>query len=104
MYRGSDAFRRVCYLLLTRVDASTEGGTLNLLDEDYSLLFNTIEDYLWFRLSLVRLESELPPPQSQAAKLLTLREVQQEIRSFGPAYFDPKGDRYVTQDNIRFMW
>uniref|UniRef100_A0A7S2ZLD0 Nuclear pore protein n=2 Tax=Rhodosorus marinus TaxID=101924 RepID=A0A7S2ZLD0_9RHOD len=90
--RGSDPFRRVCYVLLARMDASGD-DTMSLVEDDYHLLFNSIEDYLWLRLNLVREDSSGSGAASNTGKRLLLKKVQEEVLSFGSAHFDPKGDR-----------
>lgn len=89
--RGEDPYQRVCYVVLARLDPAA-GDKIALPDSDYSLLFYSIEDYLWLRLSVVRLEGDEKAPDSLAMYQLSLRSIQEEVRSFGPSHFDPQGD------------
>lgn len=89
--RGSDPYKRVCYVVLARLDPAA-GGKMSLLENDYALLFYSIEDYLWLRLSIVHLEGDEVAPDSLSTYQLSLRSIQEEVRSFGPSHFDPQGD------------
>lgn len=89
--RGEDPYQRVCYVVLARLDPAA-GDKMALPDIDYSLLFYSIEDYLWLRLSVARLEGDPTPPDSLAMYSLSLKTIQEEVRRFGAAHFDPQGD------------
>lgn len=89
--RSVDNYQRVCYVVLSRLDPAA-GEKMALTDEDYALLFFSIEDYLWLRLSIARLEGDRAPPSALAAYGLSLRAIQEEIVGFGPAHFDERGD------------
>lgn len=94
VYRGLDSYQRACYVVLARIDPAA-GDKMKLHDEDYSLLFFSIEDYLWLRLSVARLEGDPEPPGPLLAYGLNLHDVQREILEFGPAHFDERGDTPV---------
>ncbi|EME26751.1 nucleoporin interacting component family protein [Galdieria sulphuraria] len=89
--RSSDAFLRVCYILIARCNPNID-EKWKLQESDYSIVLSSIEDYLWFHLSLVRLDEKQMPLSLQAYRL-QLIDVQQEIQEFGASYFDPKGER-----------
>lgn len=89
--RGDDPYQRVCFVVIARVDPSA-GDKVALLDSDYGLLFYSIEDYLWLRLSVARLQGDEPLPEALAAYELTLPAVGEEIRRFGPSHFNAHGD------------
>lgn len=89
--RSSDAYMRVCYVLMARCSPNVD-EKWKLQESDYSTVLSSIEDYLWFHLSLVRLE-EKQMPLSFHAYRLQLVDIQQEIQEFGPSYFDPRGER-----------
>lgn len=89
--RGSDPYKRVCYVVLARLDPAA-GGKMSLPGNDYALLFYSIEDYLWLRLSIVHLEGDGVLPDSLSTYQLSLKSIQEEVRSFGPSHFDPQGD------------
>jgi len=89
--RSNDAYLRVCYVLIARCNPNVD-EKWKLQDSDYSIVLSSIEDYLWFHLSLVRLDERQMPLSLQAYRL-QLVDVQQEIQEFGPSYFDPKGER-----------
>ncbi|GJQ15774.1 hypothetical protein GpartN1_g7565.t1 [Galdieria partita] len=89
--RSSDAYLRVCYILIARCSPNVD-EKWKLQESDYSIVLSSIEDYLWFHLSLVRLD-ERQMPLSLLAYRLQLVDIQQEILEFGPSYFDPKGER-----------
>jgi hypothetical protein len=110
-----DIFKRVCYVLIGRFNSAAPEG-MELLDMDYDVLFASIEDYLWMRLWTCRLsvdecdgelgfissersgideetlaDERLPPEMSTLE--LPLDAVQEEMRQFGSAHFDPHGNR-----------
>ncbi|CDF32910.1 unnamed protein product [Chondrus crispus] len=89
--RGEDPYERACYVVLGRLDPAA-GDKLALPDSDYSLLFYSIEDYLWLRLSIVRLDTDERAPESLRMYELPMKCIQEEVRRFGPAHFDPQGD------------
>eukprot|EP00871_Galdieria_phlegrea_P002703 jgi/Galph1/3433/GphlegSOOS_G2086.1 len=89
--RSNDAYLRICYLLLAKCNPNYD-EKWELPSSDYQSVLNSIEDYLWFHLSLIRLDDKQLPLSLQAYRL-DLVNVQQEIRDFGPSYFDPKGER-----------
>lgn len=89
--RAEDPYQRVCYVVLARLDPAA-GDKMALPDGDYGLLFYSIEDYLWLRLSIASLEGDEKAPDSLAMYELSLRSVQQEVKTFGPGHFDPQGD------------
>eukprot|EP00177_Eucheuma_denticulatum_P000740 GFKZ01001326.1.p1 GENE.GFKZ01001326.1~~GFKZ01001326.1.p1 ORF type:complete len:502 (-),score=84.38 GFKZ01001326.1:1090-2595(-) len=89
--RGRDPYKRVCYVVIARLDPAA-GDKMALPNEDYSLLFYSIEDYLWLRLSVARLEDDDKVPDSLVAYHLSMKSIQEEVRSFGASHFDPKGD------------
>lgn len=88
---GDDPYHRVCYLVMARIDPAA-GEKMSIPDEDYSLLFYSIEDYLWLRLSLVHVEGDQRLPDSLATYQLSMKSIREEIKSFGPAHFDPQGE------------
>lgn len=92
--RGLDNYQRVCYVVLSRLDPAA-GEKMALTEEDYSLLFFSIEDYLWLRLSIARLDGDPAPPGALAVYGLRLSSIQDEIVAFGPAHFDERGDSPV---------
>ncbi|KAA8494019.1 Nuclear pore complex protein Nup93 [Porphyridium purpureum] len=89
-----DPFRRACCMLLLRVQPQPIAGPA-LSGDDQAILFSDVEDYVWFQLSLVRVESGEPsaaqPLRMATTRALSLKEVQAEVQAFGPKYFDPKG-------------
>lgn len=89
--RGDDPYQRVCYIVIARVDPAG-GDKVSLLESDYSLLFYSIEDYLWLRLSVARSEGDHELPESLSTYSLSLRDIGDEIRKFGPAHFNTHGD------------
>ncbi len=92
--RGLDPYHRVCCVVIARLDPAA-GDKMTLIDQDYSLLFVSIEDYLWLRLSIARIDGDSSPPGALSTYALPLRAVQDEMREFGPAHFDPRGDAPV---------
>lgn len=89
--RGDDPYERVCYIIIARVDPAG-GDKVSLMDGDYGLLFYSIEDYLWLRLSVARVEGDHPLPESLSTYGLSLRDIGDEIRKFGPSHFNAQGD------------
>lgn len=89
--RGDDPYQRVCYIVIARVDPAG-GDKVSLLDSDYGLLFYSIEDYLWLRLSVARMEGDSALPDSLSTYGVSLRDIGDEIRKFGPAHFNTEGD------------
>lgn len=89
--RGEDPYQRVCYVVLARLDPAA-GDKMSLHDSDYALLFYSIEDYLWLRLSVARFEGDDKAPDSLAMYQLSLKAIQEEMKGFGPGHFDPQGD------------
>lgn len=89
--RGRDAYYRVCCVVLARLNPAA-GDKMALPDSDYDQLFQSIEDYLWLRLSIARIDGDAAPPGALSTYALPLREVQQEMQEFGAAHFDPRGD------------
>lgn len=94
VYRGGDNYHRVCCVVLSRLDPAA-GEKMALTPEDYSLLFFSIEDYLWLRLIIARLDGDPAPPGALASYGLSMRDIQGEIAQFGPAHFDERGDSPV---------
>lgn len=92
--RGPDNYQRVCYVVLSRLDPAA-GEKMALTDEDYALLFFSIEDYLWLRLSIARLDGDPVPPGALAVYGLRLASIQEEMVGFGPGHFDERGDSPV---------
>lgn len=92
--RGTDYFHRVCCVIIARLDPAA-GDRMVLPDSDYAYLFSSIEDYLWLRLSIARIDGDSAPPGALATYTLPLRAVQTEMREFGPNHFDPRGDAPV---------
>jgi Nup93/Nic96 len=92
--RGLDNYQRVCYVVICRLDPAA-GAKMALTEEDYALLFFSIEDYMWLRLSIVRLDGDPAPPGALAVYGLSLTAIQKEIVAFGPAHFDERGDSPV---------
>jgi Nup93/Nic96 len=92
--RGLDNYQRVCYVVLSRLDPAA-GEKMALRDDDYALLFFSIEDYLWLRLSIARLDGDPAPPGALVIYGLSLQSIQAEIVEFGPAHFDERGDSPV---------
>lgn len=88
---GVDPYRRVCYIVISRVDPS-KGEAISLANSDYGLLFYSIEDYLWLRLSIARLEGDDPLPASLSTYDLSVKEIGEEVRNFGPGHFNANGD------------
>ncbi|KAI0557869.1 Nucleoporin interacting component Nup93/Nic96 [Gracilaria domingensis] len=89
--RGEDPYHRACYVVIARLSPMLGDG-MALPDGDFELLFYSIEDYLWLLLSVVRLESDEKLPDSLIAYQMTTEWIQNDIRSFGPQHFDPRGD------------
>lgn len=89
--RGNDPYQRVCFVVIARVDPAA-GDMVSLVDSDYSLLFYSIEDYLWLLMSVVRMEGQEKLRGSLASYSLSLNKIGEEMRSFGPAHFDPQGE------------
>jgi Nup93/Nic96 len=100
--RGLDNYQRVCYVVLSRLDPSA-GDKMALQDDDYALLFFSIEDYLWLRLSIARLECDPAPPGALAVYSLSLAAIQDEIQEFGPSHFDERGDSPVFYSLILLL-
>jgi hypothetical protein len=92
--RGVDNYQRVCFVVVSRLDPAA-GDKMALQDDDYALLFFSIEDYLWLRLSTARLEGDPAPPGALSAYGLSIAAIQKEIEKFGPAHFDERGDSPV---------
>ena len=88
---GPDPYQRACFVLISKMDPSV-GDKMAMPDSDYSLLFYSVEDYLWLRLNLVHLHGDQSLPVSLSGYQLSLSTVRQEMRNFGPAHFDPNGD------------
>lgn len=113
--RGEDPYQRVCFVIIARVDPAA-GDKVALLDSDYALLFYSIEDYLWLRLSVARLGAGRKQarfqaeefvggrhdgnvsgdddalPEALAAYELSMESVGKEIQQFGPSHFNAHGD------------
>lgn len=69
-------------------------------DEDYGLLFDSLEDYYWLRLWLCRSEREVLPvspgpernsPSVPIGPVVTFEQVQSEVLGLGHSYFDSEG-------------
>lgn len=88
---GADPYCRVCYVVIARVDPS-QGDAIALLDSDYGLLFYSIEDYLWLRLSIARLAGDDALPASLSVYGLTLKEIGEDVKRFGAGHFNADGD------------
>lgn len=89
--RGQDPYYRVCCVVIARLNPAA-GDKMALPDPDYDQLFQSIEDYLWLRLSIARVDGDAALPGALGTYALPLRAVQEEIREFGPSHFDPRGD------------
>ncbi|KAK4529667.1 hypothetical protein CCYA_CCYA02G0524 [Cyanidiococcus yangmingshanensis] len=110
-----DIFKRVCYVLIGRLNSAAPDG-MELLDMDYDVLFAAIEDYLWMRLWTCRLTAEECEAETKVtvhdgqvsddeslmdeclpgaihALELRLEDIQEEMQQFGPGHFDPHGTR-----------
>lgn len=88
---GADPYCRVCYIVVARVDPN-KGDAIALPDSDYGLLFYSIEDYLWLRLSVARLDGDNALPASLSVYGLSLNEIGEEIKQFGAGHFNADGD------------
>lgn len=88
---GADPYCRVCYIIIARVDPN-RGDAIALVDSDYGLLFYSIEDYLWLRLSVARLDGDDALPASLSVYGLSLNEIGEEIKQFGPGHFNADGN------------
>lgn len=89
--RGDDPYMRVCYVIVARLDPAA-GDKMALLDTDYGLLFYSIEDYLWLRLSVARMPGDERLPESLRTYELGMKSVRDEVCSFGASHFDPRGE------------
>lgn len=120
-WASSDPFMRACFVLLLRLELLASYGTVSevrgvmpsavafaqyppsnkhqkcspaMPDADMSLLFGSVEDYMWFRLWLCR-----SPIETEALSLLssfsfvTYEEIQGNILSCGSGHFDPEGSQ-----------
>mmetsp|Transcript_10037 Transcript_10037/g.20321 ORF Transcript_10037/g.20321 Transcript_10037/m.20321 type:complete len:855 (-) Transcript_10037:1565-4129(-) len=90
--RSSDPYKRLCYVVLSGLDP-THSESINLVDFDYNLLVNSMEDFAWLKLCSIRDSSSNPfssPGSSSKAGIEKLRE---EVSHFGPGHFDPDGKR-----------
>ncbi|PXF44112.1 Nuclear pore complex protein Nup93 [Gracilariopsis chorda] len=92
--RGEDPYQRACYVVLARLNPMLGDG-MTLPDRDFELLFYSIEDYLWLLLSVVRMDNDDKLPDSLIAYKMTMDWIQNDIRTFGPQHFDPRGDAPV---------
>lgn len=119
-WSSNDPYMRACFVLLLRLEllptyggvSEVHGGlpssasyvqqhsppnkhqkhSLALSDADVSLLFGSVEDYMWFRLWLCRtpLESEAISSLSDF-NFVRFEDIQGNIVSCGSAHFDPEG-------------
>lgn len=66
--------------------------SFKLRDEDYGLLFGSLEDFYWFRLWLCRTdrESEVVRHLGSGVPMVNLTQLGNEVLSFGHSYFDPQ--------------
>lgn len=89
--RGDDPYQRVCFVVIARLDPAA-GDKVALHDSDYGLLFYSIEDYLWLRLSIARVYGDNPLPEALSAYGLEMSTVGDEINRFGASHFNASGD------------
>lgn len=90
--RGSDPYMRAVFVIVARLDPAA-GDKIALLDSDYSLLFYSVEDYLWLRLSVARVDGvDQTLPAALAAYTLSVPDIGSEMIRFGPSHFNPQGE------------
>eukprot|EP00190_Bangiopsis_sp_CCMP1999_P000625 CAMPEP_0198730836 /NCGR_PEP_ID=MMETSP1475-20131203/26614_1 /TAXON_ID= ORGANISM="Unidentified sp., Strain CCMP1999" /NCGR_SAMPLE_ID=MMETSP1475 /ASSEMBLY_ACC=CAM_ASM_001111 /LENGTH=830 /DNA_ID=CAMNT_0044493703 /DNA_START=24 /DNA_END=2516 /DNA_ORIENTATION=+ len=90
--QSPDPFQRASYFIIARVKDVQE-DSFSMLAQDYDVLFNSVEDYLWLRLNTVRADDELVMLRSFESRHLSIDEVQSEVLNFGASHFDPSGNR-----------
>lgn len=116
-WRSNDCYMRACCVLLMRLELLSSYGTssnirdvmpgstghppypakvegercsLALPDGDMSLLFASVEDYLWLRLWLCRTPLEYNGmPSSSTFSFVYLEHIRENIWNCGSAHFDP---------------
>eukprot|EP00177_Eucheuma_denticulatum_P008423 GFKZ01015314.1.p2 GENE.GFKZ01015314.1~~GFKZ01015314.1.p2 ORF type:complete len:889 (-),score=112.46 GFKZ01015314.1:3296-5962(-) len=122
-WNSNDPYLRVCFVLLMRLELlvvydsladmrgvvpASNGHTsypsfvegqkcsLDLPDTDMSLLFGSVEDYLWLRLWLCRtpMESNKLSEMSKFS-FVKLRDIQENMVSCGNAHFDPDNTKLL---------
>lgn len=99
---GGDPYKRVCFVVIARLDPAA-GDKMALQDVDYDYLFRNVEDYLWLQLSIARIDDDSSLPNALSSYELPLRNLQQQMRDFGPAHFDPRGDQAVFYAHILLL-
>jgi hypothetical protein len=119
VFTSNDPYRRACYVLLSRMEikpasapaveltahrvrisgvaggARTDGVgdlSLRLRDEDYDILFDSVEDYFWLRMWLCRTRDEEEIVNSlPGGQFVVLPQIQSDVVSLGARHFDPHG-------------
>ncbi len=97
-----DPYKRVCFVVIARLDPAA-GDKMALQDVDYDYLFRNVEDYLWLQLSIARIDDDSSLPNTLSSYELPLRNLQQQMRNFGPSHFDPRGDQAVFYAHILLL-
>lgn len=65
--------------------------TADSLARDYPSIFPTIEDYLWLKLGLIRLEPRSAGLASSGLESYSLKDFQKSLRQYPPSHYSHKG-------------